>query len=308
MHRPVLLDAFLRRSAPLLRPGSRWVDGTFGRGGHTRALLERGCRVLALDRDAEAAEAAEALRAQWPDTMNFARSNFREIGERAAEIGWGEVEGVLLDLGVSSPQFDDAERGFSFRFEAPLDMRMDRRQESTAARIVNETEEGALADLFYQLGEERDSRRIARALVRRREAKPFATTTDLAEVVAAALPHRRGKKIHPATQVFQALRIAVNGEDEALAGVLPEAAALVAPGGALAVISFHSGEDRVVKEFMKSRARAQLPTPDFDPTPRWNPEWLFGKVERDLPDEAEIAANPRSRSARLRTAWKREAV
>ena len=308
MHLPVLLDAFLRRSAPLLRPGSRWVDGTFGRGGHTRALLERGCRVLALDRDAEAAEAARALRAQWPDTMNFAQSNFREIGERVAEIGWGEVEGVLLDLGVSSPQFDDAQRGFSFRFEAPLDMRMDRGQELTAARIVNETEETALADLFYQLGDERDSRRIARALARRRETKPFATTTELAEAVAAALPHRRGKKIHPATQVFQALRIAVNGEKDALAEVLPAASALVAPGGALAVISFHSGEDRVVKEFMKDRARPQLPTPDFDPTPRWNPEWLFSKVERDLPDEAEIAANPRSRSARLRTAWKREAA
>ena len=302
-HRPVLLEAFLERTAP--QPGQRWVDGTFGRGGHARMLLERGCLVLAMDRDADALSAAASLQAQFPQQMKLVQSDFREIAPRCAELGWDRVDGILLDLGVSSPQFDDAARGFSFRYQAPLDMRMDRRQELTAALIVNRWAEADLADCFYQLAEERDSRRIARAIVRRRADRPIETTTDLAEVVAEAVPHRKGKKIHPATQVFQALRMAVNGEREALDAVLPAATSLLATGGALAVISFHSGEDRRVKSFFKDRARPYLETPDFAPA-QANPDYLFSRVERSLPGEAELAANPRARSARLRVAWKRE--
>ena len=302
-HLPVLLEAFLERTAP--RPGQRWVDGTFGRGGHARMLLERGCQVLAMDRDAEALAAAASLQAQFPQPMKLVQSDFREIAPRCAELGWDRVDGILLDLGVSSPQFDDAGRGFSFRHQAPLDMRMDRRQELTAALIVNRWDEEDLANCFYELAEERDSRRIARAIVRRRTERPIETTTDLAEVVAEAIPHRKGKKIHPATQVFQALRMAVNGEREALDEVLPAATALLAPGGALAVISFHSGEDRKVKAFFKDRSRPCLETPDFAPA-QANPDYLFSRVERSLPGEAELAANPRARSARLRVAWKRE--
>ena len=305
-HQPVLLGAFLELAAPALRPGARWVDGTFGRGGHARAMLERGCSVLALDRDAEALTAAKQLQAEWPERMYFSQSNFREMAPRCAELGWEALDGVLLDLGVSSPQFDDASRGFSFRFEAPLDMRMDRGQELTAARLVNDLGETELADLFYKLGDERDSRRIARAIVRRRAERSVETTTDLAGIIVAALPHRRGKKIHPATQVFQALRIAVNGEIEAVEEALPAATGLLGTGGALAVISFHSGEDRLVKSFFRERARPWLETPSFDPVPRANPDFVFSRVERALPSEEETAANPRARSARLRVGWKKE--
>jgi 16S rRNA (cytosine1402-N4)-methyltransferase len=302
-HQPVLLRPFLALAAPAA--GQRWIDGTFGRGGHARALLERGCLVLALDRDAAAVAAAETLQKEFPSQMSVARSDFREIGRCGADLGWDRVDGVLLDLGVSSPQFDDPARGFSFRHEAPLDMRMDQRQELTAAAIVNEWNEEPLADLFYNLAEERDSRRIARAIVRRRDEKPVETTADLAQVVADAVPHRKGKKVHPATQVFQALRMAVNGEREALDAVLPEATALLAPGAPLAVISFHSGEDRRVKEFMREGARVWAETPDFVPAAP-NPARIFSRVERALPDAAELEENPRARSARLRVAWKLE--
>ncbi len=300
-HAPVLLEAFLRHAEP--QSGARWIDATFGRGGHTAALLERGCSVLAFDRDAEAIAAAAALEAVWPNRMCAMRSDFSEMTARCGEAGWEAADGILFDLGVSSPQFDDPARGFSFRYEAPLDMRMDQRQETTAASIVNGMEEGPLADLFYHLGGERQSRRIAKAIVRRRESRPIETTTDLAEVVAAASPRRRGEKIHPATQIFQALRMAVNREVEALEEALPAATALLRPGGVLAVISFHSGEDRIVKHYLRDRSRRTLETPSFAPE-AVNPDFCFDRVERVLPDDAETAANPRARSARLRLAWK----
>ncbi|SDU28909.1 16S rRNA (cytosine1402-N4)-methyltransferase [Verrucomicrobium sp. GAS474] len=308
-HTSVLLGGLLEWAKPA--KGERWIDATFGRGGHTTALLERGCSVLALDRDAEAIAAAAELEAVWshPDNRLCAmRSDFSEIALRCAEMGWNDgqgVDGVLFDLGVSSPQFDDPQRGFSFRYEAPLDMRMDQRQELTAGKIVNEWEEEALADCFYHLGGERQSYRIAKAIVRRRESRPIGTTTDLADVVSAAAPRRRGEKIHPATQIFQALRMAVNREVEVLEAALPAATALLRPGGCLAVIAFHSGEDRIVKNFMRDRARRTLETPDFAPVAA-NPDFCFDRVERVLPDDGEIEANPRARSARLRLAWKKE--
>jgi 16S rRNA (cytosine1402-N4)-methyltransferase len=295
-HKPVLLRALLLAVDP--QPGQCWIDGTFGRGGHTRAFLERGCRVLGLDRDASAAPAAAQLWAQYPQTFTFERSNFNEMQLIAHNIGWKKIDGVLLDLGVSSPQLDNAQRGFSFRADAPLDMRMDQDQSLTAAQLVNTLSETDLADLIYHLGDERDSRRIARAIVQRRETMVLATTTELAEIVSAALPHRRHGRVHPATKVFQALRIAVNAENEALAETLPQAANLLQLGGVLAVISFHSGEDRAVKNFFRERWR---PTTEEAVYPI-----IFSKVARHLPDEEEIAANPRSRSARLRLGWKKE--
>jgi 16S rRNA (cytosine1402-N4)-methyltransferase len=221
------------------------------------------------------------------------------------EHGWTKIDGVLLDLGVSSPQLDRAERGFSFRAEGPLDMRMDRRAGPTAADLVNGLAEEELSKIFYEHGGERESRRIVRALAARRRVAPFRTTTDLAAVVAATLPHRRAGGLHPATKVFQALRIAVNREQEALLAALPQAVEIMNTGGILAVISFHSGEDRVVKQFMRERSSEWLDTPGR-PNTLPNPRHQLREMKRYLPSEEEIAKNPRSRSARLRTAIRNE--
>jgi 16S rRNA (cytosine1402-N4)-methyltransferase len=211
----------------------------------------------------------------------------------------------LLDLGVSSPQLDNPERGFSFRADGPLDMRMDRSQPLTAADLVNQRSERDLADLFYRLGDENRSRAIARAVARRREKQPIRTTMELAEVVAAAVGRRTPGGLHPATKVFQALRIAVNHELDALAATLPMAARLIIPGGRLAVISFHSGEDRITKEFFRKHASLWLDTPEHPQSFR-NPECLFQPARRFLPSAAEIEKNPRARSARLRVACRND--
>jgi 16S rRNA (cytosine1402-N4)-methyltransferase len=302
-HEPVLLAEVL--AAGRVAPGQRWIDGTFGRGGHTRALLERGARVLGLDRDGEAEEAARGLEARWPEHFKWQQRNFRELKTCSIEHGWEKVEGVLLDLGVSSPQLENAARGFSFRLDGPLDMRMDPRGGATAADVVNTWGAEELAELFYEHGGERESRRVARVLVARRERAPFRATADLAGVVAAALPHRRSAGIHPATKVFQALRIAVNGEQEALLAALPQAVEIMKAGGALAVISFHSGEDRAVKQFLRERSAAWLDTP-ARPNTLPNPHCHLRDVKRFLPTKEEMARNPRARSARLRVAIRNE--
>ena len=304
-HVPVLLVGVLAAAGTL--SGQRWIDGTFGRGGHTRALLERGASVLGLDRDEEAEDAARELKARWPENFEWKQYNFAELKMACTGHGWEKVHGVLLDLGVSSPQLDDPRRGFSFRAEGPLDMRMDRRNGPTAADLVNQLPEQELARLFYEYGGERDSRRVARSVVARRQHAAFLTTTDLAGVVAAALPHRRAGGIHPATQVFQALRIAVNREEEALLAALPQAVEIMNPGGVLAVISFHSGEDRVVKQFMRERSAAWLDTPEH-PNSLPNPQRHLRDVKRFLPTEQEMAENPRARSARLRVAIRNEEI
>jgi 16S rRNA (cytosine1402-N4)-methyltransferase len=302
-HVPVLLAEVL--AAAKAQPGQRWIDGTFGRGGHTRALLERGASVLGLDRDSEAEGAARALEARWSNNFKWKQRNFKELKTCSHEHGWDKVNGVLLDLGVSSPQLETAERGFSFRAEGLLDMRMDRRSGPTAADLVNELSESELSKLFYEHGGEREARRVARALVARRRRAPFRATTDLASVVAETLPHRRAGGIHPATKVFQALRIAVNGEQEALVAALPQAIEIMQPGGMLAVISFHSGEDRVVKQFMRERSARWLDTPRH-PNTLPNPMCHLREVKRYLPSEEEIERNPRARSARLRVAIRNE--
>jgi len=301
VHHPVLLEAFLDAVQP--KPDECWIDGTFGRGGHTTALLERGVKVLALDQDAEAEVASVPVKERWGDAFHFFRENFKEMRRVSESMGWGKVDGILLDLGVSSPQFDEAHRGFSFRMEGPLDMRMDARQFLTAARIISGESEEGLSRIFWELGEDRDSRKIARAIVKARELSPIETTTQLAELVSATVPWRKARGIHPATQVFQALRLKVNEEISVLEEVLPEGTSLLSEEGRFAVISFHSGEDRRVKRFFQRHAAAELENPKngwLEP----NLERWFGKVKRFLPDEAEQERNPRSRSARLRVAWK----
>ncbi len=298
-HVPVLLAEVL--AAADVRPGQRWIDGTFGRGGHSRALLEAGASVLGLDQDSEAEKAARALEALWPGQFYWMQRNFKELKTCSTEHGWNQVDGVLLDLGVSSPQLETPERGFSFRAEGPLDMRMDRRAGPTAADLVNELSESELSRIFYEHGGEREARRVARAVTARRQRAPFCTTTDLAEMVAATLPHRRAGGIHPATQVFQALRIAVNHEQEALLAALPQAVEIMKTGGVLAVISFHSGEDKAVKQFLRERSAEWLDTPRH-PNTLPNPHHHLDRMKRYLPSEEEIEKNPRSRSARLRTA------
>jgi 16S rRNA (cytosine1402-N4)-methyltransferase len=302
-HIPVLLHEVI--TATRVQPGERWIDGTFGRGGHSSALLERGALVLGLDRDGDAEEAARALEARWPDNFKWQQRNFEELKTCYIEHRWENVDGVLLDLGVSSPQIETAERGFSFRSDGPLDMRMDQRGGATAAELVNELPEGELANLFYEHGGEREARRVVRALAARRRVAPFRTTGDLAAVVAQTLPHRRAGGIHPATKVFQALRIAVNREQEALLAALPQAVEIMKPGGRLAVISFHSGEDRVVKHFLRDRSAEWLDTPAH-PNTVSNPQHHLRDVKRYLPTEEEMTRNPRCRSARLRVAVRNE--
>jgi 16S rRNA (cytosine1402-N4)-methyltransferase len=293
-------------AAARVQPGARWIDGTFGRGGHSSALLAGGARVLALDRDADAAPAAGALKARWRENFDWKQCNFEDLKRCAREHGWNGVDGgILLDLGVSSPQLDTAERGFSFQSDGPLDMRMDRRGGRTAADLVNDLPEEELTEIFREYGDEREARRVVRALAARRRVAPFARTSDLAAVVAGALPHRRAGGVHPATKVFQALRIAVNGEQEALVNALPQAVELLQPGARLAVISFHSGEDRLVKNFMRERAAEWLDTPAH-PNTVPNPRHHLRDVKRFLPSEEEINRNPRSRSARLRVAVRNE--
>jgi 16S rRNA (cytosine1402-N4)-methyltransferase len=298
-HIPVLLTEVM--AAARVQPGDRWIDGTFGRGGHSSSLLAAGAHVLALDRDAEAEPAARVMTARWPERFAWKQRNFEDLKTCCQEHGWNEVDGVLLDLGVSSPQLETAARGFSFQADGPLDMRMDRRGGATAADLVNDLPEEELTTIFYKHGGEREARRVVRALAARRRTAPFRTTGDLAAVVAATLPRRRAAGVHPATKVFQALRIAVNREQEALLAALPQAVEIMMEGARLAVISFHSGEDRVVKNFLRERSAEYLDTPAH-PNTLPNPRHHLRDVKRFLPTQEEINRNPRSRSARLRVA------
>lgn len=291
-HVPVLIDALISAAAPI---EGHWLDGTFGAGGYTRRLLAAGAaHVTAIDRD-PAALAAAAPWAEAEPRLTLLEGTFSEMETLVP----GPLDGVALDLGVSSMQLDEADRGFSFTRPGPLDMRMSAAGPS-AADLVNGASEGRLADILFHYGEERAARRIARALV---AARPVETTARLAELVASCLPRARPGQSHPATRSFQAIRIAVNDEFGELIRGLEAAERLLAPGGALAVVSFHSLEDRVVKRFMQIRAgqggggSRHAPEPDApEPTLRLAPR----KAIPPGPDE--IAANPRARSARLRVA------
>ena len=296
-HESVLLAETIERLAP--EPGRIFLDGTLGGGGHSAALLEAGARVVGLDQDGEAFDAAMRRLAGFGDLFQPVRGNFAEADEILNGLGMPAIDGALLDLGVSSRHLDAAERGFSFMREGPLDMRMDARGLTTAADLVNTLGGEHLERIFREFGEEPAARRIAARITRERVAKPILTTLTFAQLVESVVP-RRGRA-HPATRVFQALRIAVNRELEVLEQGLSQIAARLAPGGRFAVITFHSLEDRIVKDFFKSHSVPFLDRPEW-PAPRPNPDCIFRKITGKpvVAGEAEQRANPRSRSAKLR--------
>jgi 16S rRNA (cytosine1402-N4)-methyltransferase len=283
------------------RAGGVYVDATFGAGGYTRALLDRGATVIAIDRDPAAVRAGAELAASSGGRLRLAEARFGELGAVARRLGVEAADGVVFDIGVSSMQLDEAGRGFSFRFDAPLDMRMEAEGRS-AADILRDEDEATIADILYHFGEERASRRIARAIVADRTAKPFVSTLELAGLIARVAPARRGELTHPATRAFQALRIAVNDELAELVRGLAAAERLLKPGGRLAAVTFHSLEDRIVKQFFASRsgrgrsASRRLPGEPAEAKPTFE----VSRGQPIEPGEAEALANPRSRSAKLR--------
>lgn len=300
LHIPVMLKEVL--SGLALRDGGVYVDGTLGGAGHAEAILDRTSpsgRLFGFDRDGVALEAAGKRLERFGDRVQLQRANFAEMGSYLAK---GSCDGVLLDLGVSSPQLDEAERGFSFRQDGPLDMRMDQRQTLTAEQIVNHYEVEELARIFWEYGDERDSRRIARAIVMDRQARKFERTSQLAGLIERILP-RGGQKTHPATRVFQALRIAVNEELGSLSEGLKAAVEILKPGGRLVVITFHSLEDRMVKNFGKKLALDYESPGEVDvPELRRPVKPMLKLITRKAqqPSEEEQRENVRSRSAQVR--------
>lgn len=305
-HRPVLLDECIEGLR--IRPGGLYLDGTLGRAGHSREIARRldTGRLVCIDRDQAALDAAQDRLAGCLDKVELIHGNFGELAELLDGRGLGPFDGMLFDLGVSSPQLDDPERGFSYMHDAPLDMRMDRSEALTAAIVVNEWPQEELKRILWQYGEERYAPQIAGAIARRRADKPIGTTLELVEVIRGAMPAQAlREKQHPAKRSFQAIRIAVNDELAAVDRMLQAAVPRLSPGGRLAVISFHSLEDRIVKNALAAFARGCTCPPDF-------PVCVCGKtpqvrlVNRKpiLSGEAELNENPRARSAKLRLAEK----
>ncbi|WP_299140375.1 16S rRNA (cytosine(1402)-N(4))-methyltransferase RsmH [uncultured Tateyamaria sp.] len=296
-HIPVLIDAILTQCAPI---GGTWLDGTFGAGGYTRALLGAGAaRVVAVDRDPLAFDMAASWAGDYGDRLVMQAGVFSRMDSYAQDL-----DGVVLDLGVSSMQLDQAERGFSFMKDGPLDMRMSQDGPS-AADLVNTADEAVLADILYHYGEERASRRIARAII---AARPITTTLELATIVEKCLPRAKPGQSHPATRSFQALRIAVNDEYGELYQGLMAAERALRPGGHLAVVTFHSVEDRMVKRFLTARAGKQANANRYAPETTQAPAQFTVKSRKAIgPDADELAANPRSRSAKLRVAIRTDA-
>ena len=295
-HIPVLLRPLLAAVAPV---EGEWLDGTFGAGGYTRGLLEAGAaRVTGVDRDPLALEMAGAWAGEYGDRLRLVAGTFSELDVHAG----GPLDGVVLDLGVSSMQLDRAERGFSFQKDGPLDMRMSQDGES-AADLVNGADEGVLADILYHYGEERASRRIAKAIVEARAVEPITRTLRLAEIVAKCLPRPKPGQSHPATRSFQAIRIAVNTEFQELAEGLQAAERALKPGGRLAVVTFHSLEDRIVKRFFQIASGTESNANRYAPA-KADTTARFEMITRKAvaPDDAELADNPRARSAKLRVA------
>lgn len=299
LHAPVLVDEAVAALAP--RDDALYVDATFGAGGYSRALLAAArCRVVAIDRDPAAVARGGDLAHSHPGRFTVVEGRFGDMEALLARLGIREVSGIALDLGVSSPQIDDPARGFSFRADGPLDMRMGAGG-TTAADLVNTLPEGALANLIYIYGEERFARRVARAIVAARQKAPLTRTGELAQVVRAVVPTSGG--IDPATRTFQALRVEVNDEMGELERALAAAERLLAPGGRLAIVSFHSLEDRRVKDFLRERSDAAPRVSRHLPaTASRSPSFKLLTRKPVTPSAAEIARNPRARSARLRAA------
>ncbi len=300
MHQPVLYHEIIHALQP--QPGGHYVDGTLGAGGHAWGILDSSSpdgKLLGLDLDPQALALAEERLAPFGERATLIRASYVTLRGQLESLGWESVHGILLDLGLSSMQLDTPERGFSFRSDAPLDMRFDPQAETTAADLVNDLPEADLADLIFQYGEERRSRRVARAIV---SARPIFTTGHLAKVVAKVTSS--GKQgIHPATRTFQALRIATNQELDAIEQVLPEVMDVLASGGRLAVISFHSLEDRIVKQFFRREGRDCL-CPPKQPICTCGHKASLTEITRKpiRPSETEALENPRARSSRLRVA------
>ena len=305
-HKPVLLDACIQ--ALNIRPDGIYVDGTLGRAGHSMEIARRLTtgRLICIDRDQAAIDAAQVRLAPWLDRVTLVRSNFSELGEILSGAGVSGADGMLFDLGVSSPQLDDASRGFSYMQDAPLDMRMDTAAPLTAYEVVNTWSQEELRRILYEYGEERYAPAIAKAIVRARETAPVQTTLELVEVIKSAMPPAAlREKQHPAKRSFQAIRIAVNGELDALPPMLRAAVDGLNPGGRLAVITFHSLEDRIVKRTLADLAKGCTCPPEF-------PVCVCGRKPRVrlvnrkpvTADGAELADNPRARSAKLRVAEK----
>jgi len=298
-HIPVLLAEALQ--ALNVRADGVYLDGAFGAGGYSRALIERGARVVAVDRDPAAIAAGWELVAASRGRLRLVEGRFGDLDAIARSVSAAPLDGVVLDVGVSSMQLDEASRGFSLRQDAPLDMRMEGAGR-TAADILREDDERRIADILFYFGEERAARRIARAIVADRKTSPYVSTLQLAEMIARVAPARPGETTHPATRAFQALRIAVNDELGQLLGALEAAERALKPGGRLVVVTFHSLEDRIVKQFLARRsgrgeaASRRLPG---EPTPA-EPTFLAAAGQPILPGQAELAANPRARSAKLR--------
>ena len=305
-HKPVLLDACIQ--ALNIRPDGVYVDGTLGRAGHSLEIARRLTtgRLICIDRDQAAIDAARVRLAPWLDRVTLVHSNFSELKEVLSGAGVSGADGMLFDLGVSSPQLDDASRGFSYMQDAPLDMRMDTAAPLTAYEVVNTWSQEELRRILYEYGEERYAPAIAKAIVRARETAPVQTTLELVEVIKSAMPPAAlREKQHPAKRSFQAIRIAVNGELDALPPMLRAAVDGLNPGGRLAVITFHSLEDRIVKRALAEQARGCTCPPAF-------PVCVCGKKPRIrlvnrkpiTADGAELSDNPRARSAKLRVAEK----
>ena len=305
-HKSVLLDECIEGLA--IRPEGTYVDGTLGRAGHSREIAKRLTtgRLVCIDRDMAAIETAKERLAPWMDRVTLVHGNFADLGELLDRAGVDRADGMLFDLGVSSPQLDDAARGFSYMQDAPLDMRMDTSAALTAGTVVNTWSYEELRRILFEFGEERYAPAIAKAICRVREERPIATTLELVEVIKEAMPAAAlREKQHPAKRSFQAIRIAVNGELDALPPMLEAAVDKLSPGGRLAVITFHSLEDRIVKRAMQDMARGCTCPPEF-------PVCVCGKKPKlkllnrkpIVSGEAELADNPRARSAKLRLAEK----
>lgn len=301
LHTPVLLDEVLEGLE--IRPGGRYIDCTVGTGGHARAILERSDpdgELLGIDLDLAAIAVAERQLSSFGKRVTLVHDSFAQLSAIASAEGFIPADGILLDLGLSSLQLESAERGFSFQKDGPLDMRMDRDGDITAAHLVNELDGAELAEIIAKHGEEVKARAIARAIVRNR---PLGTTLELANVVARAVG--RSRRLHPATRTFQALRIAVNEELEALSTVLPPIPEILAKGGRMAIISFHSLEDRLVKDFMVRESRDCLCPPEIVVCACGHKRTLQILTKKPVrPSANEVAQNPRSRSAKLRVAMR----